>query len=184
MGRFELTCQTFPWKKYWVQALIAILGNSRTEPRWWSKQHIISSLESLCRLETTDETKVNMPHRSPFITTQTLCCLFVKLYPFYNNYIYSRLVAVMICFGLVTAHELCMRNQATMPSTPYLAFLIDSVHARACGRSMFRVQFWRASSSSSPAAKPRGNDRCSIFKHWRQILCFGSKLAQQISSHV
>ena len=109
VGRFKPTAQTFASKKYWVQALIAILGNSRTEPRWWSKQHIISSLESLCRLETTDETKVNMPHRSPFITTQTLCCLFMKLYLIYNNY--SRPVVVMISFVSVTAHEICMRNQ-------------------------------------------------------------------------
>ena len=93
VGRFKPTAQTFAWKKYWVQALIAILGNSRTEPRWWSKQHIISSLESLCRLQTTDEIKVNMPYRSPFITVETLCCLLVKLCPFYNNY--SRLAAAI-----------------------------------------------------------------------------------------
>ena len=105
----NLPPKTFVWKKYWVQALIEVLGNDLNKPRWWSKQHIISSLESLCRLETTDETKVNMPHRSPFITTQTLCCLFMKLYLIYNSY--SRPVVVMISFVSVTAHEICMRNQ-------------------------------------------------------------------------
>ena len=57
-------------------------------------------------LQTTDEIKVNMPYRSPFITVETLCCLFVKLCPFYNNY--SWLVAAMISFVLVTAHDLCI----------------------------------------------------------------------------
>ena len=76
--------------KLWLKSSWAM---SWTEPRWWPKQHIISSLESLCRLQTTDEIKVNIPHRSPFITTQTFCSLSVKLYPFYNNY--SRLVAAI-----------------------------------------------------------------------------------------
>ena len=98
--------------KLWLKSSWA---TSWTEPRWWPKQHIISSLESLCRLQTTDEIKVNMPYRSPFITVETLCCLFVKLYPFYNNY--SRLVAAMISSVLVTAHDLCMRNQGLCHSS-------------------------------------------------------------------
>ena len=68
-------------------------------------RHLLK-FQSLCRLHTTDKIYLNVPYMSTFITVETLCCLFVKLCPFYNNY--SRLVAAMISFVLVTAHDLCI----------------------------------------------------------------------------
>ena len=113
MGRIEPTSQTFAWKKYRVQTLIEVLGNELNRASMMAETtHHFKFGESL---QTTDEIKVNMPHRSPFITVETLCCLLVKLCPFYNNY--SRLVATMISSVLVTAHDLCMRNQGLCHSS-------------------------------------------------------------------
>ena len=104
MGRIEPTSQTFAWKKYRVQTLIEVLGNELNRASMVAETtHHFKFGESL---QTTDEIKVDMPYRSPFITVETLCCLLVKLCPFYNNY--SRLVAAMISFVLVTAHDLCI----------------------------------------------------------------------------
>ena len=96
MGRIEPTFQTFAWKKYRVQTLIEVLGKRVEQSLDGGRNNTsfqVWRVSADCRLQTTDEIKVNMPYRSPFITVETLCCLFVKLYPFYNNY--SRLVAAI-----------------------------------------------------------------------------------------